>query len=61
MFGLGLYGKFAANGDAFVHWLNDGTVVNFLLVFGALIMAGGGYRIFTLVRKKARLRQGGLR
>jgi hypothetical protein len=60
MFALGLYGKFAANGNAFVPWLNDGQVVNFLLVFGALIMAGGGYRIFTLIREKARLvREGG--
>lgn len=55
MFGLGLYAKFAANGNAFVPLLNDESVVNFLLVGGALIMAWGSYKVFTLSREKARL------
>lgn len=53
MFGLGLYGKFAVNGDAFVSWLNDGRIVDFLLVAGALIMAWGAYKTFMLGKEKA--------
>lgn len=60
MFGLGLYAKFAANGNAFIPLLNDQRVADALLVIGAVIMAWGGYQVFILGREKARLgREGG--
>ncbi|HEX7027852.1 MAG TPA: hypothetical protein VF268_11470 [Gammaproteobacteria bacterium] len=60
MFGLGLYAKFAVNGNAFIPLLNDQRVADALLVIGAVIMVWGGYQVFTLGREKARLvREGG--
>ncbi len=56
MLGLGLYAKFAANGEAFVPILNNEAVVNFMLLVGAGIMAWGAYKIVTLSREKARLK-----
>jgi hypothetical protein len=55
MFGLGLYGKLGAGGNAFHPLLNDVAVVNSLLVAGGLIMIWGGYNIFTLKRQQNRL------
>lgn len=57
LFGLGLYGKFAANGDAFPPMLNDPSIVNSLLAAGFAIMAWGGYKILTLSREKADLKK----
>jgi hypothetical protein len=58
MVGLGLYGKFAANGNAFLPILNDESVVNFLLGVGAAVMAWGAYRFITLSRDKIKIRNG---
>jgi len=55
MVGLGLYAKFAANGDAFLPILNDDSVVNGMLFIGAAIMLWGSYKIFTLGREKAQI------
>lgn len=60
MLGLGLYAKFTANGNAFMPLLNDESIVNFLLVGGALIMAWGSYKVFTLSREKVRLSNEGI-
>ena len=54
MFGLGLYGKFAVQGDAFHPLLNNSNVVNGLLVAGALIMAWSGFRLLTLMKAKSK-------
>ena len=58
MVGLGLYAKFAANGDAFLPILNNGTVVDIMLAAGTAIMVWGGYRVFTLAREKGELNRG---
>lgn len=57
LFGLGLYGKFAANGNAFHPFLNDPANINTLLVLGVAIMAWGGYRFFSLLRERADLQK----
>ena len=57
LFGLGLYGKFAANGDAFPLLLNDPSIVNSLLAAGFALMAWGGYTILTLSREKDDLKK----
>ncbi len=57
MLGLGLYGKFGADGNAFHPFLNDPTNINILLILGAVIMAWGGYKSFTLLREKASLKK----
>ncbi|MGH1487290.1 MAG: hypothetical protein ACRBCI_13840 [Cellvibrionaceae bacterium] len=56
MVGLGLYAKFAANGNAFLPLLNNPNVVNGMLVMGVTIMAWGGYKVLTLVLEKARIK-----
>jgi threonine/homoserine/homoserine lactone efflux protein len=56
MLGLGLYAKFSTNGDALHPLLNNESVINTLLVVGASIMVWVGYKIFTLGRKKAMLK-----
>lgn len=56
MLGLGLYVKFAADGEAFLPILNNESVVNFMLVAGAAIMIWGAYKIVTLGREKAKLK-----
>ena len=57
MFGLGLYGKFGPEGDAFLSILNNEMVVNMLLGLGALIMAWGALKIVSLAKESARLRE----
>ncbi len=57
MLGLGLYGKFAANGNAFHPLLNEPTNVNLLLVLGAAIMAWGGYKFFKVTREISLLKE----
>jgi hypothetical protein len=55
MIGLGLYGKFAAKGNAFHPLLNNMNVVDSLLVAGALITVWGGHKIFKLSKEKMHL------
>ncbi len=55
LLGLGLYAKFAAQGDAFVPILNNETVVHGLLGLGVAIMVWGATRIMSLSREAARL------
>jgi threonine/homoserine/homoserine lactone efflux protein len=56
MVGLGLYAKFSTNGDAFHPLLNNEFAINTLLVLGGTVMIWVGYKIFTLGRKKAMLK-----
>ena len=56
MFGLGLYGKFGANGNAFHPFLNNPENINALLVIGVVILAWGGYKSFTLLRERENLK-----
>ena len=53
--GLGIYGKFGANGDAFHPILNDELVVNALLVIGAGITFLGMISLAILYKRKNRL------
>ena len=53
--GLGLYGYFAANGDAFHPLLNDENVVMGLLVFGIASSAITAIKSLSLFRKKKQL------
>ena len=57
MVGLGLYAKFGSNGDAFHPLLNNESFVNGMLAIGAGIVIWGGYKILTLGREKAKLKQ----
>ncbi|MEM9603489.1 MAG: hypothetical protein AAGA11_11545 [Pseudomonadota bacterium] len=54
--GLGLYAKFAANGDAFLPFLNDSGIVNLMLVAGVGIMLWGARKVFLLISEKQRLK-----
>ncbi|NVK38383.1 MAG: hypothetical protein HWE18_10685 [Gammaproteobacteria bacterium] len=53
--GLGLYGKFGANGNAFHPLLNDPSIINTMLVVGGSIMAYCAYRAIMVVTKKQTL------
>jgi len=55
MIGLALHAKFAANGKPLLEILNNPDVVNTFFVVGSLIMAWGGYSLFTLSREKSKL------
>ncbi|HAC34900.1 MAG TPA: hypothetical protein DCF45_10320 [Gammaproteobacteria bacterium] len=55
--GLGLYAKFAANGDAFHPLLNNQDVVNLMLAVGGAILIWGGVRSVSLVLEKGRLKR----
>lgn len=55
--GLGLYAKFAANGDAFLPLLNNESVVDGMLGVGAAIMIWGAFRIIGLSREKSTLKR----
>jgi hypothetical protein len=54
LLGLGLYGRFEADGKAFIDILNNPDVVNGMLVAGAAIMAWGSWRVIRLVLARAR-------
>ena len=54
LIGLGLYGKFAANGDAFHPFLNSDSNLNAMLAVGGAIWAWGMYRIIKITMKKRR-------
>lgn len=53
--GLGLYGMFAANGNAFHPLLNDKSIVNGLLIVGVAIELWQLYVIIPLFKKQAGL------
>ena len=55
LFGLGLYGMFVADGDAFLPILNDPSYVNLFLVIGGLVMGWGVVQTikFNAVLRKA--------
>ncbi len=57
MLGLGLYAKFAAQGDAFLPILNNETVVYVLLGLGVAIMVWGALRVFFLAQESAKLQK----
>ena len=57
MVGLGLYGKFGAEGNAFHPLLNDQTIVNGLLIIGGAIMIWGVIKITSLSRESAKLKE----
>jgi hypothetical protein len=57
MLGLGLYGKFGAEGNAFHPLLNDSAVVISLLVIGAIVMTWGGMNVLSLLKEKAKLKK----
>ncbi len=52
--GLGIYGKFIVQGDAFHPLLNNSNVVNGLIVVGVVIMGWCGFRLLTLMKAKAK-------
>ena len=54
--GLGLYAKFAANGNAFHPLLNNESTVNIMLAVGGAIMLWGAYQAIKLAREKAGLK-----
>ena len=51
LIGLGLYGKFGANGNAFHPFLNSETNLNAMLVVGGIIWAYGLYRTLNITLK----------
>lgn len=55
--GLGLYAKFAANGNAFHPLLNNQDLVNLMLAIGGAILIWGGVRSVLLVLEKGRLKR----
>jgi len=55
MFGLAIYARFYANGDAFISFLNTPKIVDSMFIVGAVLMCWGGYRIFKLKRERARM------
>jgi len=52
LLGLGLYGRFAAKGEAFHPLLNDGTVVNSLLTVGGILLMLSTKKLVTWVRRR---------
>ncbi len=57
LFGLGLYGKFAAKGAAFHPLLNEPGVVNLLLGAGGAVMVWGAYRLVSILSEMQRLKK----
>jgi fumarate reductase subunit C len=57
LLGLGVYAKFAANGNAFISILNNQTVVNTMLIIGIAIMLWGATTVFGLLRQIAELQK----
>ena len=55
LLGLGLYGMFGANGNAFHPLLNDKSVVNSLLIVGVAIELWQLYVIIPLFKKQGKL------
>ena len=55
LLGLGLYGLFAANGNAFHPLLDNQTVVYGMLVTGAVLDVLQMYRLIPLLKEQARI------
>jgi len=55
MFGLAIYARFYADGDAFIRFLNTPKIVDSMFIVGAVLMCWGGFRIFKLKRERARM------
>jgi hypothetical protein len=55
LLGFGLYGVFAANGDAFHPLLNNRSVVYGMLVAGVVLEALQMYRLIPLLKAQARI------
>ncbi len=55
LIGLGLYGKFAENENAFHPLLNNQLIVDTMIAAGAVIMCCCGYKILKLSREKNKL------
>ena len=53
--GLGLYGKFGANGDAFISILNDQNYVHGFIVAGGIIMIWEFFTMIPLTKRKTEL------
>lgn len=51
LLGLGLYGKFDANGEAFVSVLNNPAYVNGFIVLGGVIMIWEFVVVFRLAKR----------
>ncbi|WP_462159803.1 hypothetical protein [Pseudoalteromonas sp. GB56] len=56
LFGLGLYGVFAVNGDAFIDFLNDPRNCYAMIGVGGAIMLWEAYAIFKLARQRKALK-----
>ena len=56
LFGLGLYAKFADDAGALYPLLDNQTAVNVMLVVGAVIMIMSAYKVITLSKEKAKLK-----
>lgn len=57
MLGLGLFAKFKGNPADLYPALGNPTVVNFMIVIGAVIMIWGGFKVFTLSKEKSQLKK----
>lgn len=55
LLGLGVYGRFVAQGAAFHPLLNDSTVVNSLLIIGGVLLLLSTNKIITWARKRREL------
>lgn len=55
LLGVGLYGMFGANGDAFHPLLNDDIFVKNILVIGAVIEIWQFYVLIPLFKKKSKI------
>lgn len=53
--GLGLYGVFGANGNAFLEILNDQNIAYAAILVGGAIMAWTFFQILTLLKRKAEI------
>lgn len=57
LIGLGLYGIFAANGNAFLPMLNEAKVANSFIVVGIVLEVWQVMRLIPLVRKRTALQK----
>jgi len=55
LLGLGLYGKFGANGNAFLSVLNNPYAVNISIIAGAIVMVWEFAAVFQLLKRKAEI------
>ena len=53
--GLGLYGVFGADGDAFIDLLNDRGIAYGAIIVGGMIMLWSILKMFPLLKRKAEL------